>query len=213
MPPSVRTTRLSAAPVNQQSTLTSDDKTNRLESSEVSEENDLGADHATGGMYSGPYGGGYGGGMYGGGIYGSSMMGGMYGGGLHGGGAMSPYGYGSMPHGPLSNLNQFLFGVQNAVFSLGQAVQIIGMNTQAIQQLLDSASTMLDHAIKTYKEIQQLHATEHESEEDKKRRRRLRALRWAAITLVAYTGFKVVRIAFRRKRLVASTRHHQSQFA
>lgn len=74
------------------------------------------------------------------------------------------------------------------------------MNTQAIHQLLDSASTMLEHAVKAYKEMQQLHVTQYESEEEKKRRRRLRALRWAAITLVAYTGFKALRIAFRRKK-------------
>jgi hypothetical protein len=36
---------------------------------------------------------------------------------------MSPYG-GMPPSGPLSGLNQFLFGVQNVVFSLGQAVQV-----------------------------------------------------------------------------------------
>jgi hypothetical protein len=64
----------------------------------------------------------YGGaGMYGGGMYGS----GMYGGGMYG---MPPYGGGMSPPGPLSGLNQFLFGVQNVVFSLGQAVQVSFMN-------------------------------------------------------------------------------------
>ena len=63
--------------------------------------------------------------VYGGGMYGSNMYGygayGMYGGGLYG---MSPYYGGMPPAGPLSGLNQFLFGVQNVVFSLGQAVQV-----------------------------------------------------------------------------------------
>lgn len=60
----------------------------------------------------------YGGsGMYGGGMYG----GGLYGGGMYG---VSPFGGGMPPPGPLSGLNQFLFGVQNVVFSLGQAVQV-----------------------------------------------------------------------------------------
>jgi len=60
------------------------------------------------------------GGMYGGtGIH----SGGMYGGGMYGGGAISPF-YGGMSSGPLSRLNQYLFGIQNFVFSLGQAVQV-----------------------------------------------------------------------------------------
>jgi hypothetical protein len=60
----------------------------------------------------------YGGaGLYGGGMYG----GGLYGGGMYG---IPSFGGGIPPPGPLSGLNQFLFGVQNVVFSLGQAVQV-----------------------------------------------------------------------------------------
>lgn len=130
MPPSVQTNRLSPAPVNQHTTSQVDEKSNSLVSSETFEgKNDLSSSTATGGMYSdagnlgGMYSSPYGGGMHGSGVYGSGMMGGVYSGGLYGG-AMSPYGYGSLPHGTLSNLNQFLFGVQNVVFSLGQAVQV-----------------------------------------------------------------------------------------
>jgi hypothetical protein len=71
------------------------------------------------------------------------------------------------------------------------------MNTHALQQLLESVSTMFDHAINTYNEIRTLEATACESEEEKKRRRRLRALRWAVITFILYAGFKVIRVAFR----------------
>lgn len=91
------------------------------------------------------------------------------------------------------------------VYTLTRAVyfpKIIGMNTHAIQQLLDTASTMLDHALKTYKEMRALEAriNESESEEDKKQRRRLRALRWMMIATVTYAGYRVIKLAFRRRK-------------
>ena len=136
-------------------------------------------------------------GMYGSGMYGGGMMGGY--GSMYGGGMM----YGSpMMTGPLSGLNQFLFSVQSVLFSLSQAVQIVGMNTHTLQQLLDSASTMLDHAAKTWHEMQEIEAQsrELESEEDKKRRRRLRALRWALVTAVTFGAYKLLRSVFRKKQ-------------
>lgn len=146
-----------------------------------------------GGM--GMYGGG-GGGMYGGG----GGMGGMYGGGGMGGMGMmgSPYGMSPMMGGmggPLSNLNQFLFGIQNVLSSLGQAVQIVGMNTQAVKQLLEAATGMFDHAVASWSEMRVIEAaaSEFESEEDKKRRRRLRALRWAMVTCATYAGYKCIK--------------------
>lgn len=129
---------------------------------------------------------------------------GMYGGGAGGFGGMgmmgSPYGMSSpmMGGGPLSGLNQFLFGIQNVVFSLGQAVQIVGMNTQAVKQLLEAATAMFDHAVASWSEMRSIEAAanEFESEEMKKRRRRLRALRWAMVTAITYTGYKVIRWLF-----------------
>lgn len=137
-------------------------------------------------MYGG--GGGMGMGMYG--------AGGGFGGGM--GGMMgSPYSYGMPPMmgGPLSGLNQFLFGIQNVLSSLGQAVQIVGMNTQAVQQLLEAATAMFDHAVASWTEMRSIEAaeSEFESEEIKKRRRRLRALRWAMVTAITYAGYKVIR--------------------
>jgi len=135
-----------------------------------------------------PYGGGmYGGmsaGMYGGGgMYGAGGMGGMY------GGTMAGLG------GPMSGLNQFLFGFQNVIFSLSQAVQIIGMNTEAVQQLLESATAMFDHAVMRWRELRALEAAHRhiESPEARKRRRRLRALRWAFVAGVTYAGYAFVR--------------------
>lgn len=60
------------------------------------------------GMYGSPYG------------LGMSPYGGMYGGlGMYGGGMMMGGGAG-----PFSGLNNFLFGFQSVVFSLGQAMQV-----------------------------------------------------------------------------------------
>jgi hypothetical protein len=58
------------------------------------------------------------------------MMG-MYGRGVYGGGGMLSGGYGEggmMGSQLLMSINQFLFGIQSVVFSLGQAVQLVGMN-------------------------------------------------------------------------------------
>lgn len=141
----------------------------------------------------------------------------MYGGGMYGGygGMMSPYGGGL---GPLSGLNQLLFGVQSVVFSLSQAVQIIGMNTAAIKNLLESATAMFDHAVATWHEMQVLErqALAGESEEDRKRRRRLRALRWAMVTAATYAGYRLLRAAFgghkRQPKLPASSTGQRSMY-
>ena len=109
------------------------------------------------------------------------MYGGMLGGGVGGG--------------PVSSLNQFLFGVQNVIFSLSQAVQIIGMNTEAVKHLLESATVMFDHAVATWRELHALEAAQRQTEtpEARKRRRRLRALRWALLVGVSYAGYQLVR--------------------
>lgn len=127
-----------------------------------------------------------------GGMYGAMGGAGMYGGGGYGMMGMPPYG-----GGPMTGVTQALLGVQNVIFSLGQAVQIVGMNAEAVKHLLESAVSMLDHAVATWREMRVLEAEycrqEQESEAAKKRRRRLRALRWALTASVAYAGYAVVR--------------------
>ena len=149
-----------------------------------------------------------------GGMYSNTGFGSPYGGLGMGMGGMGMGGMGMMPYyggtGPLSGLNQFLFGVQNVIFSLGQAVQIVGMNTQALQQLLESGTTMVDNAIATWHEMQTIDRLQQsrETEEEKKRRRRLRALRWALVMGVSYAAYKIVRYILsisKRKRLTASS--------
>ena len=106
-----------------------------------------------------------------------------------------------MPGSSLGGFNQFLFGVQNVIFSLSQAVQILGMNTQALKQLLETVMTTFDHAVRTYREVRRIElaaaADESESKESKQKRRRLKALRWAAVSVLTYAGYRLVRYAFR----------------
>jgi hypothetical protein len=115
--------------------------------------------------------------------YGSPMMNSMY-------NPMMMTGMGGGIFQPLTSLNQFLFGIQSVIFSLGQAVQIIGMNAQALKQLLESACAMFDHAVATWNE--QL---------DDPRRRRLRTIRWAMVTAATFAAFKLIRRTMSRRRL------------
>ena len=88
-----------------------------------------------------PYSGGYGG-MGMGGMYGMGMggmgFGGMYGMGMGGMGMGSQW---------LMSFNQLLFGIQSVVFSLGQAVQIVGMNAQQIRHVYESVRGMVENAL------------------------------------------------------------------
>ena len=160
-------------------------------------------DNTTSSLYNGGLGAGMG--MMGGGMLG---MGGMYGG-MYG----SPYGMGmGFGMGPLNTLNQFLMGVQTAIYSLNSAVQVIGMNKQALHQLLDAASSMVEHALATWHEMRALEAIakDQETEEQKMRRRRLKALRWAMVVAATYAAWRVIRSAFssrkhRRRNLTSAT--------
>ncbi len=130
---------------------------------------------------------------------------GMYPGGNFGMGGMGGFGYGSPMlgaplmgiGGPLNSLNQFLFSIQNVIFSLSQAVQIVGMNAQGLQQLLESGTAMFDHIVASLHEL--VEPQRAESPEERKRRRRIRALRWAAITAITYAGYRILR-SFRQRQ-------------
>lgn len=128
-----------------------------------------------------------------------------------GGLGMGGYGYGNPMlgsplmgiGGPLNSLNQFLFSIQNVIFSLSQAVQIVGMNAQGLQQLLESGTAMFDHIIASLHEL--VEPQRAESPEERKRRRRIRALRWAVITAITYAGYKLLRSLRQRQQRSAIT--------
>lgn len=146
-------------------------------------------------------------GMFPGGNLGGMGMGGLGMGGM----GMGGYGYGSPMlgsplmgiGGPLNSLNQFLFSIQNVIFSLSQAVQIVGMNAQGLQQLLESGTAMFDHIIASVHEL--VEPQRAETTEERKRRRRIRALRWAVITAITYAGYKILRSLRQRQQRSAIT--------
>jgi len=157
--------------------------------------------------------------MYGSSYYGASPMMGMgYGGGMGMGMGMgmSPYssygmgmagmglgmGMGMGGTGPLNGLNQLLFSFQTIVFSLGQAMQVLGMNTQALHQLYNQAMSMLDQVLATIHELKTLENSQNDrlSEEDQKRRRRLKALRWSIMLGFSYAGYSFFYKWLKRRR-------------
>ena len=144
---------------------------------------------------------------------GTAMMSSPYGGyGLAGMGGMSMMppispmmmgGFGGVVGGPLSGLYQALYGLQNVVFSISQAVHLVGMNQQALQQAWESLSQMVDHAVSTFNEMRALEAKgrETESEEDKQRRKRLKALRYALVFGGSWLAYKLARhLLFQKRR-------------
>jgi hypothetical protein len=139
---------------------------------------------------------------------------GMYNG-LGGGGAynnmmmMGSYGYpGGAPLGPLSWVNQCLFGVQNVLFSISQAIQIIGMNTTTLHQVAEALQAMMRQAMHTYREHVALDARPGTtSDEERQRRRQRRWIRSALVSLALYTGYKLVRWLFARKQPLSLLLH------
>ena len=102
----------------------------------------------------------------------------------------------------MTGLNQFLFSLQSVMFSMTQAIQIVGMNTQTFNNLFETATTMLDNAIETFQEMRTLDviSQEYESEEKRKRRKRLKALRWAMVTAVTFATYKLLKRFLSRPR-------------
>lgn len=145
-----------------------------------------------------------GGGMFGGGMYG---MGGMMGGGM-----ISSY---------MFSLNQFLFGIQSLIFSLGQAVQIVGMNAEQMKSLVGSLKEMVENALGSVRGLDwdgvldglvvgenkkgergwMLGQNDEDdergngylSEEDIIKKRRLAAFRWTVTLTVSYVAYRTVR--------------------
>jgi len=102
----------------------------------------------------------------------------------------------------LSGLNQMVFNVQNIIFSISQAVQIVGANQQALQHAWESLNQMVDHAVSTFHEMRALETIEREceSEEERNRRKRLKALRYAFVFGGSWLAYKLIRNLLFTKR-------------
>ena len=106
----------------------------------------------------------------------------------------------SLPY--LSGLNQVVFNVQNIIFSISQAVQIVGANQQALQHAWESLNQMVDHAVSTFHEMRALETVEREceSEEERNRRNTLKALRYAFVFGGSWLAYKLIRNLLFTKR-------------
>mmetsp|Transcript_33166 Transcript_33166/g.80164 ORF Transcript_33166/g.80164 Transcript_33166/m.80164 type:complete len:266 (+) Transcript_33166:42-839(+) len=137
---------------------------------------------------------------------------------LYGGAGMMPYGmspyYGGMSPmmGPFSNLNQFLYGIQTVVFSLSQAVQLLGTNQQVLQQSFESLTSMIEHAVATFHELRALEALQNEKEtaQQKKRRQRLKTIRWALMVGGSYVVYKIIRRITSKRKQIAQRGNHST---
>lgn len=144
-------------------------------------------------------------------------------------GTISPYGfYGGaasmMPPSPymgmntmglpyVSGLNQVVYNIQNIIFSVSQAIYMIGANQQALQQAWESLNQMVDHAVATFHEMRALESIErqNETEEETKKRKRLKALRYAFVFGGGWLAYKLVRnLLFRKRNLHQRKLSHQS---
>jgi hypothetical protein len=144
---------------------------------------------------------------------------GMYGGlGGYNNGMMMMGGYGGYPTtygaGPLSWVNQCMFGIQNLLFSVTQVIQIVSMNTNTVQQLYEAVRTILQHAVQAYQQhialddsptsSRGIH-TMQQRQELAQRRRKLRMIRSALVSLALYTGYKLVRWLFTKNSRTRKT--------
>jgi len=140
-----------------------------------------------------------------------------YGGGI---GAVSPYGfYGGaspmmspspymgmgmntmgLPY--LTGFNQFVYNIQNIIFSISQAIQVVGANQQALGHAWDSLNQMVDQAVVTFHEMRALEIAgrECETEEERQKRKRLKALRYAFVFGGSWLAYKLIRNLLFRKR-------------
>ena len=110
----------------------------------------------------------------------------------------------------LSGLNQIVFNIQNIIFSISQAIHVIGANQQALQHAWESLNQMVDHAVATFHEMRALETIqrESESEEERNKRKKLKALRYAFVFGGSWLAYKLIRNLLFRKR---SLKHQQSR--
>jgi len=113
-----------------------------------------------------------------------------------------------------SGIYQTMYGVQNLIVSISQVIQVVGTNQQALQHAWESLNRMIDHAVVTFAEMRALESIEreNETEEDRRRRKRLKAIRYAIVFGGGWFACKMIRnLLFRKKRLVHQQRQQQQQ--
>ena len=95
----------------------------------------------------------------------------------------------------LSGLNQMVYSIQSIVFSISQAIHMVGTNQQVLQQAWESLNKMVDNAVLTFHEIRAAERSieANESEEERNRRKRLKALRYAFVFGGSWLAYKLVR--------------------
>ena len=112
----------------------------------------------------------------------------------------------------LSGLNQMVFNIQNIIFSISQAIHVVGANQQSLQHTWESLNQMVDHAVLTFHEMRALESIEQEceSEEERNRRKRLKALRYAFVFGGSCLAYKLIRHLLFRKRSLQHRQQRQS---
>lgn len=112
----------------------------------------------------------------------------------------------------LSGLNQIVYNIQSVVFSITQAIQVVGANQEALQHAWESLNQMVDHAVLTFHEMRALESIEREceTEEERKRRKRLKALRYAFVFGGGWLAYKLIRRLLFRKRSLQFWQQRQS---
>jgi hypothetical protein len=132
---------------------------------------------------------------------------GMNGMGMNG---MGMNGMGGLPY--LSGLNQMVYNVQNIIISISQAIQVVSANQQALQHAWESLNQMVDHAVSTFHEMRALESIEREceTEEERNKRKRLKALRYAFVFGGGWLAYKLIRNLLFRKRSLQLRHYGQS---
>lgn len=112
----------------------------------------------------------------------------------------------------LSGLNQMVFNVQNIIFSISQAIQLVGSNQEALQHAWESLNQMVDNAVVTFHEMRALECIEQEceTEEEREKRKRLKALRYAFVFGGGWLAYKLIRNLLFQKRSLQQLQQRQS---
>ena len=141
--------------------------------------------------------------------------------GLYGGAASmmppSPYmgmGMNTMGLPYLSGFNQMVYNIQSIVFSISNAIQVIGANQEALRHAWESLNQMIENAVVTFHEMRALESIERGSEtkEEREKRKRLKVLRYAFVFGGSWLAYKLIRNLLFRKRSLQQRKYPPVSF-